>query len=284
MPFHAIHGTFHATGFSPDGDSIKFQAADSDKWKLLEGPAVSLTKEGMAQLRLEGIDALETHYRAGTKNWHQPQALACAATDRLLELVGIRNVVWTPSHYSVKSSDDGTPGYILSRTTERYRRPVAFAFAGKCPFADGAEVRFTTKQLRRSLNYKLLDEGHAYPTFYSGLFYDLRDAFSRAAQNARRRKRGVWKTDRSGNLKISDPTDPTLVTDSAPIFPKLFRRLMTHFAATGTFDGFADNLLERRETTVLISKYHFTHFDNVIEQQPGSLQVAEPLHDLLFIG
>ncbi len=284
MPFHAILGTFHATGFSPDGDSIKFKAADDNTWKLLDGPPVRLTQTGMAQLRLEGIDALETHYRAGSKNWHQPQALANAATDRLLDLVGIRNVVWTPSHYTVRSSDDGTPGYILSRTTERYRRPVAFAFAGKCRWADGAEVRFTTKQLRRSLNYKLLAEGHAYPTFYSGLFYDLRDTFSRAAQSAQRHKRGVWKADGSANLKISNPTDPTLVTDSIPIFPKLFRRLMTHFANAGTFDGFTDYLLERRETTVLISHCHFTHFDNVIAQKAGSLKLTEPPHNLLFIG
>lgn len=284
MPFHAIHGTFHATGFSPDGDSIKFKAANDNSWQLLEGPAVRLTQAGMAQLRLEGIDALETHYRAGANNWHQPQALANAATDRLLDLVGIRNVVWTPSHYRVRSSNDGTPGYILSRTTERYRRPVAFAFAGNCPWGDGEEVRFTTRQLRRSVNYKLLAEGHAYPTFYSGLFYDLRDEFSSAAKNARRRKRGLWKTDKTSRLKISDPTDPTLITDDAPIFPKLFRRLMTHFAAAGTFNGFASYLLNRRETTVLISKCHFTHFDNVIEQQQGSLKVTEPLHDLLFIG
>lgn len=116
------------------------------------------------------------------------------------------------------------------------------------------------------------------------MFYDLRDTFESATRNARRRKRGVWKADRTSRLKISDPTDPTLITDDVPIFPKLFRRMMTHFAAASTFDGFSDYLLKRRETTVLISKCRFTHFDNVIEQQPGSLKVTEPLHDLLFIG
>lgn len=159
MPFHAIHGTFHATGFSPDGDSVKFQAAKAKSWQLLDGPAVRLTKAGMAQLRLEGVDALETHYRAGSKNWHQPRTLADAATNRLLDLVGISNVEWTPSRYRVRSSEDGTLGYILSRTTERYRRPVAFAFAGKCPWGNGEEVRFTSGQLRRSVNYKLPQKG-----------------------------------------------------------------------------------------------------------------------------
>jgi hypothetical protein len=40
------------------------------------------------------IDALETYYRAGGKMWHQRKEPANAATDWLLDLVGIKNVVW----------------------------------------------------------------------------------------------------------------------------------------------------------------------------------------------
>ncbi|MDA0807917.1 MAG: hypothetical protein O2983_02225 [Planctomycetota bacterium] len=58
-----------------------------------DGPTFGVDSKLRAQLRLEAIDALETHYRAGGKTWHQPKELANAATDRLLELVGIKNVV-----------------------------------------------------------------------------------------------------------------------------------------------------------------------------------------------
>ncbi len=40
------------------------------------------------------IDTLKTYYRAGGKIWHQQKEPANAATDWLLDLVGIKNVVW----------------------------------------------------------------------------------------------------------------------------------------------------------------------------------------------
>ncbi len=137
MPFYAIPGTYHVKGLSPDGDSIRFKATNPDHWDLLDGPAVRVDSKQRAQLRLEAIDALETHYRAGGRTWHQPKEFANAATDRLLDMVGIKNVVWPPSRYRVRSADDGTHGYILSRTAERYRRPVSFAYAGRCPYKPG---------------------------------------------------------------------------------------------------------------------------------------------------
>ena len=126
MPFRVINGTFHTTGYAPDGDSIRFRANDQSLWDSLDGPKVSLNSDGMAQLRFEAIDALETHYRAGSTSWSQPEALADAAADRVMELLNITNVEWTPTRYRVRSSDDAQPGYILTRAIERYRRPVSF--------------------------------------------------------------------------------------------------------------------------------------------------------------
>lgn len=140
---------------------------------------------------MEAIDALETHYRAVGQTWHQPKEFANAATDRLLDMVGIKNVVWPPSRYRVRSADDGIPGYILSRTAERYRRPVSFAYAGKCPYNPGEAVNLNVSTLRKSVNFRMLMEGLAYPTFYEGLFYDLRNDLAKATVQARRRKKGL---------------------------------------------------------------------------------------------
>jgi len=63
MAFFLIKGTFHVKGYSPDGDSIRFRARNPDNWKKLSGPAVALNARGHAQLRIEAIDALETHYQ-----------------------------------------------------------------------------------------------------------------------------------------------------------------------------------------------------------------------------
>ncbi len=62
MSFNLIKGTFHVVGYSPDGDSIRFQANDRNKWNLLEGPPVQPNARGHVQLRIEAIDTLETHY------------------------------------------------------------------------------------------------------------------------------------------------------------------------------------------------------------------------------
>ena len=90
MAFFLIKGTFHVKGYSPDGDSIRFRARNPDNWKKLSGPAAELNARGHAQLRVEGVDALETHYQG----YHQPMKLARAACRYLLSYLGIDEVVW----------------------------------------------------------------------------------------------------------------------------------------------------------------------------------------------
>lgn len=54
---------------------------------------VKLNNKGYAQLRIEGIDALETHYTAGKKR-HQPLQYGNAATKKLLSILGFTGVRW----------------------------------------------------------------------------------------------------------------------------------------------------------------------------------------------
>src|SRR5262249_12874659 len=81
-------GTFHVVGYSPDGDSVRFQADDRGNWELLDGPPVQLNARGHAQLRVEAIDTLETHYQGH----HQPLQLANDALHCLLDELGIKEV------------------------------------------------------------------------------------------------------------------------------------------------------------------------------------------------
>ena len=48
--------------------SIRFKAINPLNWLALEGTKVELNKKQHAQLRIEAIDTLETHY----ENQHQP--------------------------------------------------------------------------------------------------------------------------------------------------------------------------------------------------------------------
>jgi len=79
------------TGAQPDGDSIRFTPDDPAQWDLITGTRVKRNASGAAQLRLDAIDALETHY--GTPRTHQPLDLAHAAAAELLDWLGFSNVV-----------------------------------------------------------------------------------------------------------------------------------------------------------------------------------------------
>ncbi|MGH7966457.1 MAG: hypothetical protein ACRERD_32305, partial [Candidatus Binatia bacterium] len=107
MPFTLIKGTFHVVGYAPDGDSIRFQAEHIERWALLDGPLVALNARGHAQLRIEAIDTLETHYQ----DHHQPPRLAKAALKLLLTQLGIKNVKFNQARTRVISATDGTRGY-----------------------------------------------------------------------------------------------------------------------------------------------------------------------------
>lgn len=277
MSFVLIKGTFHVKGYSPDGDSIRFKALDSANWKKLSGPAVDLNAREHAQLRIEAIDALETHF----ESYHQPLKQAKAAGRFLLSGLGIHDVVWDGPQSTVVEAHDGTEGYILARATESNRRPVAFVFAGETGAKDGSEVTLDATMLKESLNYRLLAEGLAYPTYYNGLFPDLRLTFTSAMSKARREGKGVWPGDKT-TAGFSVPDLATL-TDKVTILPKLFRRIVDYMGAGGKIDGFKDHLLKNCDPLVRIQQAHFTRLDALIEINGDAVKLTEPPENLIFV-
>lgn len=272
MPFIAIAGTFHVRGYQPDGDSVRFRPVDPALLARLAGPPANINPRGHVQLRIEAIDSLETHYSAGGGGTHhQPDRWAHAARARLIEFAGIRNVVWDPAGSTVLSADDGTPGYILSRAVEKNRRPIAFVYAGALPEPDGSEVRLDPQRLQGSFNLAALYEGIAYPTYYKGLFSDLRAAMTGAVADAVAAGRGLWGDD--GTVTGFDADDFASITTETPILPKLFRRLIQHMVSYGSAVGFKEKMMQSREPVLDLRDNNFTHFDTFIDQAPGSTRI-----------
>ena len=279
MSLTLIKGTFHATGYSPDGDTIRFKATRFADWGLLSGRAVKVNKapKRHASIRFEAIDALETHYKGS----HQPKSLADAATDYMLRHVGITNVQWGTNHGRVIASSDGTPGFILARTTEMYGRPVAFVFAGSYPRPSGSQVFLTPALLRRSLNYRLVRAGLAYPTYYTGLFHDLRNTITTAAIQAYYADRGVWPYDWTNEgVRIRRQDD---IADYYPVMPKLFRRL-TAFNKSGVTTSFKAWLSTKSDPIHILSTGHFTNFDTVVHEANGRVRLTVYPEDLVFLS
>ena len=278
MPFRVIEGTFHVLGYSPDGDSVRFEPNDPSLLSLLDGPPANLNARGHVQLRFEAIDTLETHFR----NEHQPLTLATRALDFTLLQLGITGVEWDVLRTRVTVANDGTPGYILSRAVEPNRRPVSFVYAGSPPVADGSPLFLDTARLKSSVNFKLVTEGLAYPTYYKGLFSDLRAAFTAAVTQARADGLEIWGEDKT-NTGFAVP-NLQAITDDVVMLPKLFRRLAEFLDGGGTVGGFEQFLANRQEGVTVISSTHFTHFDTLVTVQGDIVKLTELPENLMFEG
>jgi endonuclease YncB( thermonuclease family) len=282
MPFMAIKGTFHVVGYSPDGDSIRFKAANRANWDSLEGRKVELNAKEHAQLRIEAIDTLETHY----KSQHQPLQFAKQASDRLFALLGITGVQWNDSQSRVKSAKDGVPGYIVSRMAEDKGRPVSYVFDASQGWQDGQELFLEKPLVRKSVNFRMLRDGLAYPTFYDGLFYDLRELFADETAKVRAKGKGLWAVDMSNKpVQIAGPAD---VTGNLVLLPKLFRRLVAFFEKTANapFDPrlFLEFLEKGRERVLVLSRLNFTHLEDVLDvNAAGEIWLKEKPEDLVFL-
>lgn len=267
MNYVIIKGNFRVVKHSPDGDSLKFQAKKASNWKKIVTVYHDLFAkkikegQGVVQLRLQGIDALETHYSpsqisapstVGNKtskkaavpkrsNYKQPEKYGNMATDKLMEILGVENVVWTRNYiksidikkgktvktYSAKNSDP-IEGYIIVNDVERKGRPISFAFAGKTRLRDGANVTKDKLQkiLKDSINYQLLADGLVYPYFFHTLSAKLRNVLAEGVKNAQEQKLNIWLDDKTEQgIKLNKFSQ---ITGEHVILPYLFRRLIKH--------------------------------------------------------
>jgi hypothetical protein len=255
MSYQLVKGTFRLfyqgedrhVGSRPDGDSVWFEPDQPALLSNLAGRSADFNRAGFAQLRFEGIDALELHYPGGD---HQHAGAATAARDLLLQRMGFGQITYAPNDDIPTSVRSATPqsrrGYILARTIDPFGRPVAFVYVGNAPENDGAAVFLDVPRLNQSLNAQLMVQGQVYPAYYTarnnqgGLPTDLRDRLTDLAVTAWIGDRGVWPVDDSrNNPRIRDRHELMELA----IWPKLYRRLAKYFRAGNAGLGNFDNWL-----------------------------------------
>jgi hypothetical protein len=286
MPFSLIRGQYRILQTQPDGDSVRFYPDDPGAFQKLKLPART-NHSGGAQLRLDAIDALETHYTpplSGGFKLHQPLGLAHAAGDLLLEVLGFSDVARNQDETVTAATPAVTDGYILTRFADKYGRPVSFAFAGEAEESDLGNVFLDAKRVQDSANYKLATSGNVYPTYYSKLFPDLRAALTATVADARCAGTGVWATDAtSTGATINQLAD---ITDTLTILPKLFRRLAEYFAI-GTPDvslaGFTTYLATLDDRLIILPEGHVTGFDTVVVVENQTVSLSYPPEQLVFL-
>ncbi|MGH3375091.1 MAG: hypothetical protein ACRDP6_10155 [Actinoallomurus sp.] len=284
MSLRLIKGKYRILHSQPDGDSVHFFPDDTEAFAKVRMKA-HLSPAGSVQLRLDAIDALETHYtpRGHGGTHHQPLVLAHAPADRLLALLGFSDVK-RERETITSATPDETPGHILTRFADKYGRPVAFAYAGEATGPDLGQVNVTAPMLRESVNHRLLAEGLVYPTFYSKLYPDLRAELTAAARSARKTGNGVWAGDATtSGATITSVAD---LDDHVVILPKLFRRLVDYLALGAgdvSLDRFTNFLATRNDRLFVISEAHATGLDTITAVTGQKLRLTHPPEDLVFI-
>ncbi|MBI4761475.1 MAG: thermonuclease family protein [Chloroflexota bacterium] len=273
--YKVIAGTFHVKGFQPDGDSIRFQANKPEHWDFFKWSSEAEKSAKKKQLRIEAIDALETHY----EGWHQPRPFALAALESLLELLNITEVVYSLSVTQIVDANDGKAGYIASATTDRYGRPVSYVFPKSAKLTDGAVLDSADLPVEKSVNFLLAREGLAYPTFYTTTDRTFAEKIRAVVARARKTKRGIWSIDRTSDFTM---WDVRTIQEDILLLPKLFRRLVGFFDQYAEFDKLPAYMAKQRDNLVLWDGTKKKSFADLMEFKGRRILMKTPVEDILF--
>ncbi|MCP3677244.1 MAG: hypothetical protein GY721_06550 [Deltaproteobacteria bacterium] len=273
--YKVIKGTFHVKGYSPDGDSIRFRALNPAHWNYFAWSSQNKKRQTRKQLRLEAIDALETHYQG----YHQPGAFALAALEEMLGHLGIENVRYSLSVTKIVNASDGVPGYIASSQLDNFQRPVSFAFPDTDTLVDGEELDSHDLPLKESINYQLAAKGLVYPTFYTGLDREVINELRRVVRSARRRSRGLWAIDRTKGFTM---WDTSTIQKDVIIMPKLFRRFVSFFLRRSEMAEFIPYTKKNKDKVIIYSSGDETSLDTLINADGNHYGLTVLPEDMIF--
>lgn len=286
MTMTLIQGNFRVIKAAPDGDSIRFYPNNPQLWEKLPTRIVT-NRAGGAQLRLDSIDALETHFhpRGGSIGMqHQPLEFAHNAASELLKFFGFKKITRNSNEIVTAAEPEEVPGFILTRFADTYGRSVAFAFKGNSDAEDGSSIYFDKSLLKKSANYHLLNKGLAYPTFYSKLYPDIRKELIAVTEKVRKEKKGLWALDKTNDGFVLE--DLETITDNTVILPKLFRRLLGYLAINDgsvSIEGFPNYLKSLSDRVIILPEGHVTGFDFVVQVDGQNIKLTAQPEDLVFL-
>jgi endonuclease YncB( thermonuclease family) len=263
MGFTLIKGKFKPLIGIPDGDSVRFEAFNNAHYAHLEGVAVRIgtgvETRNSVQLRFEGIDAIE-------KTATEP--LATEAKENMKKLIQFDKV-----------TNPEPIGYILTRMTDPHGRLVAYVFAGATPHVDGSNVFLDATLLGKSINYKQVRDGYAYPLYYNTLFATLRNKFNAALASAKRNNKGYWPTDKTNKgVEVQDANSLSLI---APIWPKLWRRLQEYLRDNATLEGFIPFLEAKNERIVVMPIVEERGLQDLVKVTDVTVKLTEKPENLV---
>lgn len=273
---------------SPDGDSMRFIAADMTLFEGLPNYAPAKVSGGEAsyQLRFQAIDTPELHY--GTAK----QPCGMESRNALLRWLGVNPASWdwekAPAGFSWSH-----PAAILCDGFEGHGRPIAFVLKG-LDVQDGSDVKLTADVLEQTYNHHAARIGSTYLGLYAGgLSPDIRDALIAAYRAARSERRGLWPLDQTSCFTVNT-LDDICAPNGSLIYPKIFRRLVDalkwaggEFAPGRDIDDFLQENPKQNDAIIVYTADGGKlkcHLSDVLEQVNNQIKISVDLNTVEFIS
>lgn len=284
-PFYRlIRGNFAIIGKQPDGDSIRFVADNPKLYESLHRAyRIKPSRDGSVQLRLEAIDAPETHYGKAA------QPLGKEARDRFLDWLGFKSIEFKKNEV-LDSEPNTIAGAILTKAADANGRPISYVLLGKDGFDDEKWVMVDEKLLEKTANFNMLSTGSAYYTVYTSTPFAHRQLLRKVALEAREKNLGIWQKDTTSEFALSDADD--IGPKGQLILPKLFRRCIDYLKAVdGGFRGNLEDwlidsskMLSRNENDrVVIRDSEEVQLSELLVQRNSKIVFQADLLDLTFV-
>ena len=278
--YQFIHGDILLLDKRPDGDSVRFKPHDPALFKRLDHAGrVKIAKDGTVQLRLDAIDAPETHYEG------EAQPLGKSIRGAFLKLLGFRNLHLSESGTVQLATPPTLPATILTKMIEVNGRPVSYLFIRP---GLSSKQPVNAELLKQSLNAIMLQQGLAYPTFYTSTPASHRDVFAQLANDARTKKRSVWAHDTTASFRL--PDQASIGPAGQLILPKLFRRCTDYLRVKAetpdlTFLQWLTIATSRglTEDDALWVRGQRTRLSKIIKESDHRLHFQADLLDIVFI-
>jgi len=226
--FHIFYPDSPKQGPEPDGDTITFEPNNIELINSFNKRKPDLNQRNIAKIRFEGVDALETHFLFS----HQRLDFAYKARDYMLASLGFENIIYWDIdrlHNKVKSvNKNPRPGYILANEIDSYGRVIAFVFPDDINETDGANYFIDSSILKKSINYKMIQEALVYPALYTTMPLDLAKIIAEETRSARAKIAGIFQIE-DVNTKKSATINGVKALQKMCMWPKLFRRLVAFY-------------------------------------------------------
>ncbi len=272
-------------GYEPDGDSVRFQADDLSLFKdvyrahLLEPNR----RDKAVQLRLEAIDAPETHYGI------HAQKLGDKARGAFLKSLGFTNMQFNGNRVTT-CTPNTVRAIILTKALDPHGRPISYLLVGDNTevYPNGSDVIVDTGLLSKTINMSLLSDGIAYPLLYTSTPLMHREYVRLTAEKARSQNDEVWSQDESSLFELKNFSS-IIVPDGVLIYPKLFRRSIDYLKASenGFVGDLPDWLRKKGEGTendlVMIKESFEIHLSELLSQYNDDVSLKVGILDMTFI-